>query len=140
MLEAIVRAARWFYLVTIFALAIAMLFPSFGWIERLERGWGAGRAIQIAMGLALLGLVSEHILGALTRRRQGTLARAIQRMQPVLRHKDAIEILIRSLESDDPKVSALAHEQLRRITRQELPADAATWRGWLESEEKSAAG
>jgi len=138
MTHAIVRGARAFYLISVVGLAVALLFPSLGWVGKLERVWGEGRVIQVAAALALLGLVSEHLLGAATRLRQGALARALQRLQPVLRHKDAIEILIRALESADAKVSGTAHRELKRLTRQDFPADPAVWRGWLEREERAA--
>jgi hypothetical protein len=140
MFHAIIRGARAFYLITLVAIAVALLIPSLGWVEKLERVWGPGRVIQVAAALALLGLVSEHVLGGVTRLRQGALARAIQRFQPVLRHKEAIEILIRALESTDTKVSGTAHRELKRLTRQDLPADPAAWRMWLAQEERAATG
>ena len=138
MLPAMIRAARAFYLLTLVVLAIALLFPMFGWVEKLEKVWGEGRVLEVGVGLVLLGVLSEHLLGAVTRHRQGALARALLRLQPILKHKGAIEILIRALESDNEKVSSTAHQELKRITQQDLPADPAAWRGWLQKEERAA--
>ena len=140
MLPAMLRAARAFYLLTILLLGFALLFPSFGWVEKLEEVWGEGRVLHVAVGLGLCGLFAEHLLSGMTRLRQKTLARALIRLQPTLRHKGAIEILIRALESEDEKVSSTAHRELRRITQQELPADPQAWRDWLKSEEKATLG
>ncbi len=132
------RAARAFYLLSLVILAMALLIPGLRWAERIDRVWGEGRVLQVAAGLALLGVLSEHVLGGVTRMRQATLSRALQRVQPALRHKDAIQILIRALESQDAQVTNTAHRELKRLTRQDLPADAAAWRGWLKEEEKAA--
>jgi len=140
MLPAMMRAARAFYLLTIVILAIALLIPALGWIERLDQVWGEGRAVKIAIGLALLGVFSEHLLGAVTRYRQSALAQALLRMKPTLRHKEATEILIRALESDDQDVSQSAHQELQRITQRDFPADPEVWRSWLRSEEKTVTG
>lgn len=138
MLPAMLRAARAFYLVTIFGLALALLFPGFGWVEKLESVWGEGRVMEVAVGFALLGVLSEHLLGGITRLRQGALARAMLKLQPILKHKGAIEILIRALESENEEVAATAHRELKRITKQDLPANVEAWRRWLKSEEKNA--
>ena len=135
MLAAMLRAARAFYLFTLIGLAITLLAPSLGWLARLEGVWGEGRVVQVAVGLALLGTFSEHVLGNLVRRHQSALARAIQRLQPTLRHKEAIEILIRALEHE--KTRNRAHRELKRITSQDLPAEPEAWRNWLAGEEKT---
>ena len=138
MLPAMLRAARALYLVTIFVLGFALLMPGLGILARLEQVWGEGRVVPVALGLGLLGLFSEHLFGGLTRHRQSALARALIRLQPTLRHKGAIEILIRALESDDTKVAEAAHRELQRITQQQLPPDPAQWREWLRKEERAA--
>lgn len=131
------RAARSLYLLTSLVLGIALLFPALGWVTRLDAKWGDGRVLEVAIGIVLLGLIAEHLLGGVTRLRQKALAQALLRLKPTLRHKGAIEILIRALESQDEKVSSTAHRELKRITQQEIPADPAAWREWLESEEKA---
>lgn len=138
MIPAMMRAARAFYMLTLVGLSVALLIPGLGWVERLESVWGEGRVVDVGLGLALLGVFSEHVLGGVTRHRQGSLARALLRMQPVLQHKDAIEILIRALESEDTKIAETAHSELKRITKQPLPAEAAAWRNWLKQEERAA--
>jgi len=138
MVSAMFRAARAFYLFTLVLLSVALLFPSTGWVERVEEVWGEGRVVEVALGFVLLGTFSEHLLGAVTRHRQGTLARALLRLQPILRHKGAIEILIRALESENDQVASTAHRELQRITQQDLPPDPASWREWLRGEERAA--
>ena len=137
MFPAMLRAARAFYLVTIFGLALALLFPAFGWVDKLESVWGEGRVVEVGVGFALLGVFSEHLLGGITRLRQGALARAMLKLNPILKHKGAIEILIRALESENEEVSATAHRELQRITKQNLPAEGEAWRRWLRSEVKN---
>ena len=48
------------------------------------------------------------------------------------------EILIRALESENEEVAATAHRELKRITKQDLPANVEAGRRWLKSEEKNA--
>lgn len=45
--------------------------------------------------------------------------------------QEALEILVSALESQDVSVREKAHAHLQRITGQNLPADAASWRSWL---------
>ena len=137
MLPAMLRAARACYLVTLLLLGFCLLFPGLGLAERLERVWGEGRVVSVALGLVILGLLAEHLLGGLTRHRQSALARALLRLQPTLKHKGAIEILIRALESPDESVSEAAHRELKRITQQDLPAEPERWRVWLREEERA---
>jgi len=121
LLPAMLRAARACYLVTLLLLGFCLLFPGLGLAERLERVWGEGRVVSVA----------------LTRHRQSALARALLRLQPTLKHKGAIEILIRALESPDESVSEAAHRELKRITQQDLPAEPERWRVWLREEERA---
>ena len=45
--------------------------------------------------------------------------------------REALEILVSALESQDSAVRAKAHSHLKRITGQDLPAEPTTWRSWL---------
>ena len=102
-----------------------------GELHRLDR-------LELDLGAVSLADFDHDFLGKLETALRAALARALLRLQPVLQHKDAIQILIRALESDDDRVSTTAHRELVRITKQNLPADASAWQAWLDHEEKAA--
>lgn len=87
-------------------LAVAALFVAvallFGEVQRVRRD------------MALL-------LGAL-KAQAGTAAHKDQRM--------AVDVLVSALESPEARVREVAHRNLVRITRKDLPLDAARWKAW----------
>ena len=94
--------------------------------------------MRISIGVSLLAIIQEYARNRLMRQRQSALARAILRLSPGLRHREAIVILIQALESPDESVSHDAHEELVRITNQDLGTDPEAWRGWLKHQQRSA--
>jgi hypothetical protein len=87
-------------------LAIAVLFVGvallFGEVQRVRRD----------MALLLSALKAQA----------GGAAAKDQRL--------AVDVLVSALESPEARVREVAHKNLVRITRQDLPLDAARWRDW----------
>lgn len=53
--------------------------------------------------------------------------------------REAVEILIAALESDDAEVRKTSVTHLERLTGQKLGADPAAWRSWLERQQRTPA-
>ena len=52
----------------------------------------------------------------------------------------AVDILIRTLSSEDASVRARAHEQLRRLSGKDYPAQAEAWQSWWQDARASFTG
>jgi hypothetical protein len=53
------------------------------------------------------------------------------------RDREAIEILLTSLESEDSDARAAAHKHLVRLTGQHFAADPKVWRSWWSASERT---
>jgi hypothetical protein len=53
------------------------------------------------------------------------------------RDREAIEILLRSLGSEDPDSRATAHKHLMRLTGQSFPADPKVWASWWAAHQRT---
>jgi len=135
-LIAIIQALRMLFIALLASLALILLTPPlYQWAsERIgstARRGDAGDPPGICPRLL-------RISGRLMRQRLGALARAILRLSPGLRHREAILILIQALESPDEAISQDAHQELVRITQKDLGTDPEAWRGWLKHQQRSA--
>lgn len=135
-LIAIIQALRMLFIALLASLALILLTPPlYQWAsERI----GSTALLRISVGVAMLAILQEYARGRLMRQRQGALARAILRLSPGLRHREAILILIQALESPDEAISQDAHQELVRITQKDLGTDPEAWRGWLKHQQRSA--
>ncbi len=53
------------------------------------------------------------------------------------RDREAVEILLTSLESADPAAREVAHRHLVRLTGQQFAADPAVWRSWWAAHQRT---
>jgi len=94
-----------------------------------------GASLVARIGLATLFVAVGILLGEVARIQSEfrTLLGAIQAgaVSSVVRDdRQAIDILVAALDSDDPKRRETAHKNLRRLTRQEFPASSGPWKQW----------
>lgn len=136
-LQAIAKAARSVYVLVLFLGAVALLIPGFGLRSVLIDFFGDTATLyEVAIGWLFLGLLIEHIRSAMLQRRQAYLARALIRTRPELRKEEAIKILIRALESGEPRVVSNAHRELKRLTNCDFGTDPAPWQRWLKEQQQ----
>ncbi len=88
--------------------------------ERVQTGGGADAAVLADVAEAVASKRSVHADGSAADR--------------------AVPILIRALESAEPGARTVAHEHLKRLTGQALPAEAEAWRNWWESSARGGRG
>ena len=105
--------------------------------------FGAGtimRVVVVVLCLYTLALILErermaqdfkNVLGAFREFHKQQGQASSDGHVPESQKREAIEILISALESQDASVRDKAHQHLKRITGQQLPADPASWRAWL---------
>lgn len=93
---------------------------------------GAGCAFLLAAGLA----VEKDRLRV-------RMAELMEGMNDLLygkdhrRDREAIEILLRSLASEDPETRATAHKHLVRLTGQQFAADPKVWESWWAAHQRT---
>ncbi|MGE4619131.1 MAG: hypothetical protein AAEJ04_04905 [Planctomycetota bacterium] len=140
-LIALTTALRNLWLLSQGLLLAVVLDPGWGLYQAAVELAGSPEALlRGAMALTLGGLLWEHFLGILTRKRQAALARALLRLQPGLQHVEAIRILIRAMSGDNPELLKTIHQQLVKLTGKDLGTDPGPWQQWLETQEKIATG
>ena len=140
-LIALTTALRSIWLLSLGIMLVVVLDPGWGIYEAAaEFAGGPEVLLRGALVLVLAGLLWEHFLGVLLRKRQSALARALLRLQPGLQHIGAIRILIHSLATGDPKMGESVHQELVKLTGKDLGPDPHPWRQWLDLQEKSSAG
>lgn len=140
-LIALTTALRNLWLLSQGIMLLIVLDPGLGVYEAAsELAGGPEVLLRGALVLVLVGLLWEHFLGILTRKRQSALARALLRLQPGLQHVGAIRILIHSLATGDPKMVESVHQELVKLTGKDLGPDPHPWQQWLDLQEKISAG
>jgi hypothetical protein len=138
-LLALAIAIRNLWLLALILLLIVVLDPGLGIYDAVMKN-NPEQFLRIALGITLPAIITEHLLGAVNRRRQGALARALLRLQPGLQHVGAIRILIRALETANTATIASVHGELVRLSGKDLGKDPQRWREWLHRLEKISAG
>ncbi|MFH0944067.1 MAG: hypothetical protein V2A76_02615 [Planctomycetota bacterium] len=104
-----------------------------GFFGILDRSLGFQRLVAAA--LAFLFLYAAWM----TREQGRVRERLLDLMEEVLkifygpnfrREREAIDILLKGLDSDSPQVRRSSLEHLNRLTRQDFGDDGAAWRAW----------
>ena len=140
-LIALTTAFRNFWLLCQGLVVLIVLDPGWGLYDGAVALVGSPEAVlRGAVVVALAGVLWEHFLGVLTRKRQSALARALLRLQPGLQHVGAIRILIRALSASDPTMVKSVHKELVKLSGKDLGADPLPWKQWLERQEKISKG
>ncbi|MCC7138306.1 MAG: hypothetical protein IT460_07765 [Planctomycetes bacterium] len=94
---------------------------------------GAPTATRV--GLGVLAIAVAIVYGETTRLRVhlAALLRGLQtELSGTVPRDDrmAIDVLVAALESSDPAKRDIAHRNLVRLTKQDLPPDGARWKAW----------
>jgi hypothetical protein len=87
------------------------------------------------MSLAALFVAVGMLFGEVqrVRRDMALLLGALKAQAGAAAHKDqrmAVDVLVSALESPEARVREVAHRNLVRITRKDLPPDVARWKAW----------
>ncbi len=80
--------------------------------------------VAVALLIGEMGQMREH-MGALLKVLRAGGAGGGKRDD-----RDAIDLLVQGLSSKDPGTRERAHHHLRRLTKQDLPAQPALWQAW----------
>ncbi|MAJ28881.1 hypothetical protein CBD41_05680 [bacterium TMED181] len=133
-----------------FLKAVRFLWISFYWISLIVLlgfyEWVSTHLIstenffRIIGVLMIGGLLIEHYLGVVTRKRQSIMARSLIQLQPGLRHDGAVSILIDALENSEPATAQTIHKELVRLTGQDFGLQPTAWRAWLRKQEQKVQG
>ena len=134
---AFLKAVRFLW-ISLYWICLIVLIGFYDWVTtNLISSEGFFRVIG---ALFLGGLLMEHYLGVLTRKRQSIMARSLIQLQPGMRHDGAVSILINALENAEPETAKTVHKELVRLTGQDFGHDATQWRGWLRRQEQKVQG
>ncbi len=132
---AILQALRTLYVLLLISGLFLYLFPGRWWIL-LSEEYGEGTLLRLGIGGVFFALLVESVRVTLLRKQQAALAKALLRVSPELRRWEAVEILVRALDSDDSRVVENAHRELKRLTQTDHGKDAAAWRRWIKRQKK----
>ncbi|MEC9476249.1 MAG: hypothetical protein VX764_04345 [Planctomycetota bacterium] len=140
-LIALATAIRNLWLLCLVLVLVVFIDPGWGLYDGAVRVAGSPEVLlRAAVVLAVSGVLWEHFLGALTRKRQAALARALLRLQPGLQHVGAIRILIQAMATSDPALTETIHKDLVKLTGKDFGSDPIPWKQWLERQERISAG
>jgi hypothetical protein len=124
------------------ATGILFLFrPAWlGWDSLVEWCGGETRVLAAGVGAAFLLIASLAWEKDQLRVRTAELMEGMSQLlygKDYARQREAIEILVATLDSKDAAVRKAAHENLVRITGQNFADDANVWRAWWESHKRT---
>lgn len=136
-------------LIIAFVIRLLLIFFA-GWFALAESALPADTHIVSRMGLALLFLIASILVGEVANLRMhfGMLVNAIRAARggeggdgpseatpadPNEAKRQAVDELIRALNTDKADVRDMVHGHLMRLTGQDLPADPAAWEAWWSS-------
>jgi hypothetical protein len=94
---------------------------------------GAPQAARLAIAVLFVGVALLFGEVRRVRRDMALLLSALKAQAGAAADKDqrlAVDVLVSALESPEARVREVAHRNLVRITRQDLPLDAARWKAW----------
>jgi hypothetical protein len=139
-------ATRWFtsrLVVGLLFLTGLYLFmgreaPGYEWLARIWGGESHVTGFGLCIAFMLLGLQSWRI--AELRLRMAELMEAMHQLlygKDYQRDREAIEILVKALELNDPANAKIAHEQLMRLTGLPLAQDPKVWRAWWDANKQT---
>lgn len=139
-------ATRWFTArVAVCLLAgIGFFFlaqPSFlGWTQLASLLGGESKLVAMGVGMGFLVLAAQSWERHQMRVRMAELLEAMHQLlygKDYSRDREAIEILLKSLETGDSSSAATAHSHLLRLTGQNFAQDPKVWRSWWEANKRS---
>ena len=111
-----------------------------GWSWIAQRVGGDTALVAIGVGCAFL-LASRQVLEH--RRMRVRTAELMEGLNDLLygkdhrRDRDAIQILLTTMDSEDSSARAAAHKHLVRLTGQHFAADAKVWRSWWGAHQRT---
>jgi hypothetical protein len=103
-------------------------------------GSGALRLVSFGLGCGFFLIAALSFEKDQIRVRIAEVMEALHQLlygRDYARDREAIEILMRSLDAEDPAARRIAHENLVRLTGQHFADDPAVWRSWWEANKKT---
>ena len=138
-------AATWFSARAVVALLVGaglffLLRPDWLGYGALAR-WlgGEGNLHAVGLGIAFFVLAAQSWDKSEMRVQAAELMEALHQLlygKDYARDREAIEILLGSLESADAETAKTAYTHLRRLTGQNFAQDPKVWRSWWEANRK----
>lgn len=89
--------------------------------------------LRFVVAMILLLVWAMAVRAEMAYRRAARIADAVNELRfgrNYRKHRQAVEILLRSLASENPAVCRSAHHYLKEITGQDFGPDQAAWRKW----------
>lgn len=117
------------------AAAGGTLYPTAG-----VQGSGALRLVSFGLGCGFFLIAALSFEKDQLRVRMAEVMEALHQLlygRDYARDREAIEILLRTFESDDPSARKIAHENLVRLTGQNFAEDPKVWLSWWEANKKT---
>lgn len=139
-------ATRWFTarLAVCLLAGVGIYFltqpASLGWTQIGSLLGGEAKLVATGVGLCFLLLAAQSWERHQMRVRMAELLEAMHQLlygKDYSRDREAIEILLKSLETGDSSSAATAHQHLVRLTGQNFAQDAKVWRSWWEAHKRS---
>src|SRR5207249_1098177 len=110
--------------------------PGFDWLEKHFPGEGQSHFYGFGLFVAFLVLAAQSWEKAQMRVQMAETLEALHQLlygKDYRRDREAIEILLRSLETGDAETSKTAYTHLLRLTGQNFAQDPKVWRSWWEA-------
>jgi len=111
-----------------------------GWSRVAETVGGETALLSVGVGCAFLLAASLAVEKDRLRVRMAELMEGLNDLlygKDHRRDREAVEILLGSLESPDATVRETAHRHLVRLTGQNFAADPRVWRSWWEAHRRT---
>jgi hypothetical protein len=103
-------------------------------------GSGALRLVSFGLGCGFFLIAALSFEKDQIRLRIAEVMEALHQLlygRDYARDREAIEILLRTFDSDDPAARRIAHENLVRLTGQHFADDPKVWWSWWEANKKT---
>jgi len=139
-------ATNWFTsrLVLALLVAAAVFFLAqpdwLGWSWFARHVGGDVALVSIGVGIAFVLVAAQSWEKAQMRVHMAELLEAMHQLlygKDYARDREAIEILLAALESNDAANAKTAHAHLMRLTGQNFAQDPKVWRSWWEANKKT---
>lgn len=111
-----------------------------GWTRIAEAVGGESALLSVGVGCAFFLAASLAVEKDRLRVRMAELMEGLNDLlygKDHRRDREAVEILLRSLESPDAAARDTAHKHLMRLTGQTFAADPRVWRSWWEAHQRT---
>ena len=130
---------------------VAFVFCGLGFFYLVQPDWlgyasakkafgGDAQLVGAGVGVAFFALAVQSWESAKLRMRMAELMEALHQLlygKDYRRDREAIDILLNSLDGSDSEASKTAHAHLMRLTGQNFAQDPKVWRSWWDAHRKT---